>query len=188
VTGEAPFLDEVKALVGVLDRHFADVEGGGYFITADDASDLILRARHCHDNAAPSGNGMLLGVFARLWTLTGDAAWRDKAERQLAAFAAELEKNFFPLMTLLNGYDLLQGATEIVIVGDPAARETQALHRAVQGRSLPNKIVRMITPGSVLPPGHPAAGKGLVDGSPALYVCQNMACRPPITDAAAFDL
>jgi uncharacterized protein YyaL (SSP411 family) len=187
-TGEAAFLDEAKALVGVLDRHFADADGGGYFITADDASDLILRARHCHDNASPSGNGMLLGVFARLWALTGDAAWRDKAERQLAAFAAELEKNFFPLMTLLNGYDLLQGITEIVIVGDPAVNETRALRRAVHARSLPNKIVRALLPGSELPAGHPAAGKGLVGGRPALYVCQNMSCRPPITDAAAFDV
>ncbi|MGD9883952.1 MAG: thioredoxin domain-containing protein, partial [Reyranella sp.] len=102
--------------------------------------------------------------------------------------AAELEKNFFPLMTLLNGYDLLQGATEIVIVGDPAASETRALQRAVHCRSLPNKIVRALSPGSALPPGHPAAGKGLVAGKPALYVCRDMACRPPITDAAAFDL
>ena len=54
-------------------------------------------------------------------------------------------------------------------------------------RSLPNKIVRVLAPGSALPPGHPAAGKGLVDGRPALYVCHDMACRPPITDAAAFD-
>ena len=29
---------------------------GGYFITADDATDLILRNKHCHDNAVPSGN------------------------------------------------------------------------------------------------------------------------------------
>jgi uncharacterized protein YyaL (SSP411 family) len=180
-TGEPAYLGEVQALIAVLDRHFADA-AGGYFITADDAADLIVRNKHCHDNAVPAGNGTLVGVFARLWVLSGDASWHDKARRQVAAFAGELENNFFPLMTLLNGYDLLQQATELVIVGDPAAPATEALRRAVYAKSLPNKIVRRLKPDSPLPASHPASGKGSVDGKPALYVCRNMSCEPPVTD------
>ncbi|HYD07717.1 MAG TPA: thioredoxin domain-containing protein, partial [Reyranella sp.] len=185
-TGEAACLEEAQALVAVLDRHFADPAGGGYFTTADDAADLIVRGKHCHDNATPAGNGTLLGVFARLWVLTGDAAWHDKALSQFGAFAGELESNFFPLMTLLNGYETLQGAVELVIVGDPAAPETEALRRAVYARSLPDKIVRRLSPGASLPSHHPAAGKGLVGGRPALYVCRNLSCEAPVTDPAAF--
>ncbi|CAN5922283.1 thioredoxin domain-containing protein [soil metagenome] len=183
VSGEARYLDEAKALVAVLDRHFADAEAGGYFITADDAADLILRSKHCHDNASPAGNGTLVGVFARLWILEGDEAWRDKAERQVAAFAGELEGNFFPLMTLLNGYETLHSALELVLVGDLAAPETEALRRAVYAKSLPNKIVRRLAPGIALPAAHPAAGKGLVGGKSALYVCEGMSCRAPIIDS-----
>jgi uncharacterized protein YyaL (SSP411 family) len=187
-TGQTPYLGEVQALIAVLDRHFADPRAGGYFITADDAADLIVRNKHCHDNAAPAGNGTLVGVFARLWVLSGDAAWRDKAERQVAAFAGELQGNFFPLMTLLNGYETLQNASELVIVGDPALPATEALRRAVYAKSLPNKIVRRLAPGIALPNGHPAAGKGLVEGKPALYVCRDMACQAPVTDPAALSL
>jgi uncharacterized protein YyaL (SSP411 family) len=187
-TGETRYLDETRALIAVLDRHFADPAGGGYFITADDAADLIVRNKHCHDNAVPAGNGTLVGVFARLWILTGDPAWHDKADRQVAAFAGELESNFFPLMTLLNGYESLQSATELVVVGDPAAPETQALCRAVYAKSLPNKIVRRLSPDAALPADHPAAGKGLVDGKPALYVCRNLSCEAPVTDPAALSL
>jgi uncharacterized protein len=182
-TGEGRHLDEVKSLVAVIDRHFADDAAGGYFITADDAADLIVRTKHCHDNAAPAGNGTLAGVFARLWVLDGDETWRDKAERQLAAFAGELEGNFFPLMTLLNSYELLQRAMELVIVGDLASPDSEALRRAVYGQSLPNKIVRRLAPDAALPTHHPAAGKGLVGGKPALYVCHGMSCRAPIVDA-----
>jgi uncharacterized protein len=187
-TGETPYLGEVQALIAVLDRHFADKANGGYFITADDAADLIVRNKHCHDNAVPSGNGTLVGVFTRLWVLSGDATWHDKARRQVAAFAGELENNFFPLMTLLNGYQTLQSATELVIVGDPATPTTEALRRAVYAKSLPNKIIRRLSPNTRLHPGHPAAGKGLVGGKPALYVCRNMTCEAPVTDPEALRL
>jgi uncharacterized protein YyaL (SSP411 family) len=182
VTGEVACLEEARALLAVLDRHFADPEAGGYFTTADDATDLIVRGKHCHDNASPAGNGTLAGVFARLWVLTGDAVWHDRARRQVAAFAGELDNNFFPLMTLLNGYETLQSTVELVIVGDPSATATEALRRAVYARSLPDKVVRRLSPADPLPPTHPAAGKGLVDGRPALYICRNMACETPITD------
>ncbi|UYN95333.1 MAG: thioredoxin domain-containing protein [Enhydrobacter sp.] len=187
-TGDASCLDAATQLVTIVDRHFADPAGGGYFATADDAADLIVRTRHCHDNAVPAGNATLVGVFARLWALTGDAAWRDKAERQVAAFAGELQTNLFPLMTLLNGHETLQGLVELVIVGDPADPATRALHRAVHGRSLPNKVVRPLRPDAVLPAGHPARGKGLVRGQPALYVCRHMTCEAPITDPDAVRL
>jgi uncharacterized protein YyaL (SSP411 family) len=180
-TGESAYLGEVHALIAVLDRHFTD-PAGGYFITADDAADLIVRNKHCHDNAVPAGNGTLVSVFARLWVLSGDATWHDRARRQVAAFAGELENNFFPLMTLLNGYDLLQNAAELVIVGDPVAPASEALRRAVYAKSLPNKIVRRLKPDTALPAGHPASGKGLVGGKPALYVCRNMTCEAPVTD------
>ena len=183
-TGEMRYLDDAKALVSVLDRHFADPGSGGYFITADDAADLIVRNKHCHDNAVPAGNATLIGVFARLWVLTGEAAWHDKARRQVAAFASELESNFFPLMTLLNGCEVLQSATEMVIVGEPGDPATEALRRAVYDKSLPNKVVRRLAPDTTLPAGHPAAGKGLVRGRPALYVCRNMTCEAPVTDPA----
>jgi uncharacterized protein len=85
----------------------------------------------------------------------------------------------------LNNYELLQSATELVIVGDPAQAATEALRRAVYAKSLPNKIVRRRAPDLSLPPGHPAVGKGLVGGKPALYVCRNMTCQPPVTDPGA---
>jgi uncharacterized protein YyaL (SSP411 family) len=80
----------------------------------------------------------------------------------------------------LNGYELLQSATELVIVGEPGDPATQALRCAIYDKSLPNKIVRRLAPDTTLP----AAGKGLVGGRPALYVCRNMICEAPVTDPA----
>jgi uncharacterized protein YyaL (SSP411 family) len=179
------YLDAARALVESLDAHFIDAEGGGYFFTASDAADVIVRRKDAHDNATPSGNGIMVGVLARLWSLAGEARYRDKAERLTTAFGGEVERNFFPLMTLMNNAELLEDMVEIVIVGAPDDPGARALHAAVHARCLPNKVLRRLAPGAPLPPQHPAHGKGLVDGKATAYVCRNMACSAPVTTAEA---
>ena len=144
-----------------------------------------MRNKHCHDNAVPAGNATLVGVFARLWVLTGDDSWHDKARRQVAAFAGELEGNFFPLMTLLNGYELLQSASELVLVGDPGDPATEALRRAVYDKSLPNKVVRRLSPRRV--PARPPSRRGQRPGrrqACTLRVPATCPASAPITDPA----
>ncbi|HEY0836434.1 MAG TPA: thioredoxin domain-containing protein [Azospirillum sp.] len=184
-TGNPAMIDEAAALTAVLGRHYWDGERGGYFFTADDAGDLIIRTKTAHDAATPAGNGTMIGVHARLWLLTGDDAHRERADALVTAFSGELERNFFPLPTFLNAVELLNNATQVVIVGDPAAEATRALRRAVLDRSLPNRLLIGLAPGTPLPAGHPAQGKGMLDGRPTAYVCSGMACSAPVTDAAA---
>jgi hypothetical protein len=50
----------------------------------------------------------------------------------------------------------------------------------VSEASLPNRIVLALAPGEALPSNHPAAGKGLVEGKPAAYVCDGPVCSLPI--------
>ena len=182
--GDERHLEAARALVEALDSHFRDSDGGGYFFTAADAADVIVRRRDVHDNAVPSGNGTMVGVLARLWSLTGEQRYRDRADEIIAAFAGEAESNVFPLMTLMNNAELLQAMVEIVIVGPADDPATRALAAAVHDRALPNKVLRLLPPDAALPAGHPAAGKGLVDGRPAAYVCRDMACSAPVTSAA----
>ena len=184
-TGETRYLDEAKALVGVLDRHFADPEAGGYFITADDAADLIVRNKHCHDNAVPAGNGTLVGVFARLWVLTGDDAWHDKARAPGRRLRRRAGRQLLPAD---DAAQRLRAAAERHRAGDRGrSRTTRRPKRCVApstARACPTRSCGDSSPDVPLPPHHPAAGKGLVDGKPALYVCHDMTCRAPIIDPA----
>ena len=87
--------------------------------------------------------------------------------------------------TLLNGYEFLEGARQIVVIGDPQAAATLALARAAKAGGLANRALLCLAPGTNLPTTHPAAGKGLIDGRPVAYVCVGPTCGQPITDAAA---
>ncbi|WP_119680454.1 thioredoxin domain-containing protein [Indioceanicola profundi] len=185
VTGDWSHVDQARQWAAVCDRHFWDDAGGGYFLVADDAMDLIVRPRNAQDNAVPSGNGTMLGVLARLWYLTGDQAYRDRADALVTAFSGELARNFFPLTNYLNNLDLLEQAVQVVVAGDPDAPDTQDLLRAAVSVSQPNLVLTPIGPGTALPDGHPAAGKGPVDEAAAAYVCREMSCSLPVTEPEA---
>jgi len=184
-TGDDSFLAQAESWVAVLDQHYWDEADGGYFYTADDAEALIVRTKTAHDNAVPSGNGTMIAVLSDLSLLTGKPAYRDRAEAIVKSFAGEVNRNFFPLATLLNGAERLARGLQIVIVGDRKDPATTGLMRAVLDQALPDRLILVISPNDDLPTGHPAAGKGLVNGKPAAYICEHMTCQAPLTDPDA---
>lgn len=183
-TGDAAHLGAAEELVALLDAHFWDRQNGGYFMTADDVTDVIQRPKSAADGATPNGNGAMVSVLAKLHHLTGERAYLDRAHALVAAFSGELNRNFFPLATLINSNDFLLNAQQIVIVGDRRDADTQALIRAAFDRSLPNRLLQVLLPGAQLPDGHPAAGKGMVGGKATAYVCKGQACGLPVNHAA----
>jgi uncharacterized protein YyaL (SSP411 family) len=133
----------------------------------------------------------MVHVLGRLWSLTGQVGHRERAEAIVAAFSGELQRNFFPLSTLLNGAELLRRARQVVVVGTPGAPDTQALLDVLRRSSSPNRVLALVEPPSGpagpeggVPPGHPAHGKGMVAGKASAYLCVDMSCLAPITDPA----
>jgi uncharacterized protein len=115
--------------------------------------------------------------------LTGDEAYRRRAEAILETFSGETGRNFFPLATLLNNVELLTKPLQIVLVGESGTASFDSLRRVVYGVSLPNRMIVCLPPEGSLPSNHPASGKGLVEGKPAVYVCEGPVCSLPVTNA-----
>lgn len=184
-TGDDRYVNRVRAWLDVLDAHYWDAAGGGYFFTADDTEALITRSKTAQDNPNPAGNGVMVGVLARLYYLTGDTRYRERAERIVAAFAGDAPRQAFGFATLINANELLQRALQIVIRGERGETATDALLRSVAGISLPNKILLVVPRTAELAADHPAAGKGEIDNRATAYVCEGPVCSPPLTDPAA---
>jgi uncharacterized protein YyaL (SSP411 family) len=185
-TGEARYLAQVKNWVALTSKHYADPRGG-FFFTADDAESLIARSKNALDQPNPSGNGTLAAVLARLYYLTGDEDYRKAAQATLDAFAGAARHNIFSHATLLNAAELLAKGLQVVIVGARDAADTQALLARIYRHDLPNRIVAVIAPGAALPPSHPAAGKGPIDGKATAYLCKGPVCSLPLADATALE-
>jgi uncharacterized protein YyaL (SSP411 family) len=179
------YLARARVWIAVLDQHYWDTAGGGYFFAADDTEALIARAKSAADAAVPAGNGTMVGVLTRLALLTGDDAYRRCAEEIIQAFAGEVGRNFFPLATLMNNAELAQKPVQIVLAGADDGSVPAELLSAIYRVSLPNRVVAFVPPGIGLPTDHPAHGKGPVGGNPAVYVCEGAVCSLPVTDPPA---
>jgi uncharacterized protein YyaL (SSP411 family) len=181
-TAGGDFLTQARDWVRILDQHYWDLAEGGYFFAARDTEGLVAHPKTAADSAVPAGNGTLVGVLSRLAILTGEEAYRRRAEAILETFSGEMGRNFFPLATLLNNIELLAKPLQIVLVGENGAAPFDALRRAVYDVSLPNRVVISVPPGGSLPSDNPASGKGLVDGKPTAYVCEGPVCSLPINE------
>ena len=72
---------------------------------------------------------------------------------------------------------------QVVIVGPRGNPRTQELMKVVWGKVLPNRLLYVVESGEALPTGHPAFGKGMVNGAPTAYLCSRADCSVPITSA-----
>ena len=182
-TGDAARLAQAERIVRATEAKFADGHGG-FYTTADDATDVPLaRPRIAADNATPAGAGIIAEVFARLFHLTGDDAWRARTEATLRAFTDVERISGMP--GILSAADLLEEAATVVIAGDPADPRVEQLTAAALRAPDSTVVVLRASRPDALPAGHPAHGKGPVAGAPAAYVCRRNVCGLPITDAAA---
>ncbi|MEV4336392.1 thioredoxin domain-containing protein [Streptomyces sp. NPDC049590] len=185
VTGEGVWLDFAGLLLDQVLTRFADPETGALYDTASDAERLIRRPQDPTDNAAPSGwtaaAGALLGYAAH----TGSEAHRAAAERALGVV-----KTLGPRVPRFIGWGLavaealLDGPREVAVVGPgPDDERTAALHRTALLAAAPGAVVACGTPeGGEFPL---LAGRTLIDGAPAAYVCRGFVCDLPVTDPEA---
>ena len=183
-TGDPARLEQVVRFADAARAAFPDGHGG-YCTTAADATDVpLVRLRTAVDTATPSGNGVLAEVFARLWHLTGDRAWRERAEALLRAFTGKPDQ-LAAMPSLLTAADLLEEGATVVIAGDPQHPLAQTLAAVALGAADPAVVMLRAARLDALPEGHPAYGKSAGAQGAAAYLCRRSVCGLPVVDGAA---
>ena len=96
---------------------------GAFFSTAADDRRLVLRVKEDYDGAEPSGNSVAVMNLLRLAQMTNRAAFRESAERTLAAFASRLQLAPVAIPQMLAACEFLLGEPrEIILAGAPRQR------------------------------------------------------------------
>ena len=190
-TGDVTWLRTARVLLNESLAQFA-ASDGGFHDTGERAEALITRPRDPSDNASPSGQSALVHALLGYAAVTGSGRHRDAAEAALRHVRTVAERvPRFAGWSLAAAEAAVAGPLEVAVVGEEGDPAREAL--AVEAR-------RSSSPGMVILVGSPAqdvaapqetddpdvvpllAGRGLVEGRAAAYVCRGMVCDRPVTD------
>jgi uncharacterized protein len=177
-TGELRWLREAERLARLAVDLFADEERGGFFLSPADGEELVARTKELSDHPLPSGNSMLAHVLLGLARIYGDDELERRAVSVLRLLRPALERAPSAFGWGLVALDLhLSPPRELAIIGAVDAAVARAALEPWQPRT-----VTAVGPADDVPL---LAGKTLIDGQAAVYVCERFACRAPVTDPLA---
>ena len=169
---------------------FEDKGHGGYFMTARDGETLIARPKETYDGAIPSGNSVAAMVLQRLASLTGEAEWQEAAQRQMRFLADQISAypsgSSFGVLAMM---DALYPHRELVCAaGEGVPGELEAWRKAHPGEDL-QILLKTAENGEALSQIAPDTADYPVPKQGAVYyLCENGACKAPVTEFEKLDL
>jgi uncharacterized protein len=173
-TGELRWLEQANRLARLAVELFADEERGGFFLAQRSPERLVAETKPLEDHPLPSGNAMLAHVLLRLGRIYGDDELERRAVSVFRLVRPALERAPAAFGWALCALELwLSPPRELAVVGGVDSE----VARAALAPWAPNTVVA-VGPAEDVPL---LAGKALVGGKPAVYVCERFACQAPAT-------
>ena len=173
-SGDVRWLLEANRLARLAVELFEDEVNGGFFLAPAGGDGRVPRTKDLQDTPVPSGNSMLAWVLLRLARMWGDEELERLAVGVFRLVEPAVRRAPGSFAWALAGLELWFSAPqEIAIAGDVRAPVARAALAPFQ----PSTVVA-VGPSEEVPL---LAGKGLVDGETAVYVCERFVCRRPVT-------
>ncbi|MEU5843446.1 thioredoxin domain-containing protein [Rhodococcus sp. NPDC047139] len=173
-TGEERWIEGARELADIALDRFADPERpGSWFDTADDAESLVARPRDPVDGATPAGASLIAEALLSLSALVhDDSRYADAAASSLSVASVLLDR-------------VPRAAGHWLTVAEASVRGP--IQVAVAGGGELLDAARRLAPGgAIVTGGDPGsspllAGRPLIGGAPAAYVCRGFVCDRPVT-------
>jgi len=186
-TGETEWLDAAGELLDVIVTAFAHPSGTGFYDTAEDHEELIIRPRDVQDGATPSGNAVTADLLLTFGMLRDDDSLLTLAERILASMTEPMREHpvfMGRYLAVLERW--LSPRRDLVLAGAPGSDAVTELLGTVMGRYEPLLVIGFSGDGS--DPGlgtrYPMLADRPLVGDGAAYLCERYTCLPPVTTPA----
>ena len=181
-------LQQADKLTSKMLADFWDDEDGGFYYTSADHVNLLVRTKPFYDGPVPSGNATATIVLLRLAKFLDNIEYLRKAETVLKLLSDDMQAQpgaHFDLLSAASFY--LRPGGEIAIVGSRERDDTKKFLHLVRSKFVPNRIVAFLDPNQ--PDSHAATrllplleGKQTGEGNTTVYVCENFACKQPVSE------
>ncbi|MDD2763037.1 MAG: thioredoxin domain-containing protein [Opitutaceae bacterium] len=201
------WLQWAEQLQARMDALFWDADAGGYFNSRADDPTLIARLKEDYDGAEPAPGSVAANNLLRLaWMLgegdphshqpplsepwpAGELGYRSRALRCIGALRGQWERAPHALPQLLCALELArQPPRTVVLAGDPRAEGFRALTAVLHERLGTRRALLAADGGEGqrwLSSRQPyLGGMKPLAGRATAYVCEDFACRQPVTEPA----
>jgi uncharacterized protein YyaL (SSP411 family) len=183
-TFDVRWFDAARETADLMIELFADDERGGFFTTAHDHERLIARRKDVDDHPIPSGNSAAAFGLIRLAALTGEHEYERRAVGVFRLFSRAAAQHPHALAHLLRGLDFhFASVKEVALVGPAGGDGLGELAAVVRSDFRPHVVLAGGPEGTERP--ELMLERSAVEGRPAAYVCENFACRQPVTKPEA---
>ena len=180
------YLERALSLNEKMINRFLDSRNGGFFFTAGDGEELLVRRKEIYDGAVPSGNSVAAYNLIRLARITGNPEFENIASGIGDAFSHSIFSAPSGYGMFLTAFDVALGPSyEVVIVGEEGSSDTKMMIEALNSAYMPDDAVIFKSPEKE----SRISGKALfvndmkmLDGRATAYVCRDFACNFPTTD------
>ncbi|HJT03511.1 MAG TPA: thioredoxin domain-containing protein [Pseudonocardiaceae bacterium] len=180
VTGSDRWCKEALPVLELAQQHFADPEhSGAWFDTASDAEALFRRPANPADNATPAGASAIAGALLTASALSGSEVYRSAAEasvQRAGVVPARAPQAAGHWLTIAEA--LAHGPIQVAVIGAAGDAARAALEARARWTAPGGAVVLAGQPGAK----HPMlAGRDLISGGAAAYVCRGFVCDRPVT-------
>lgn len=180
VDGDAKWLNTAEQLCQSMIKFFRDDNEGGFFFTASDHEELVVRPRSHYDGSVPSGTSVATSVLLKLAKLTRKSEYLNLVEEIFSLYGPHFSRmpdQFANLLSCLDIY-LFNGPEVAIALADDDNRDMLfALHQ----KYYPNKVVAVASDGAGL---DFLKDKKALDEQTTVYICQNFTCDKPVNNLA----
>ncbi len=184
-TGDHGLLAKALSWQEALDAQYANPETGGYFLSAEDAQDLVVRPSSTSDDATPNPNAIAAQNLIRLAVCTGNDAWRAQADRLFDGVLSRAHDNLFAHIALLNALDLRLRTAQIIVTGNDA-QANELVAAALGVPYLDRVVVRAGETPRLLQRAREKVKEKLEGAAEsAAFICVGESCSLPVTQPHA---
>jgi uncharacterized protein YyaL (SSP411 family) len=183
-TFDVRWFDRARETADLMIELFADDERGGFFTTAHDHEELVVRRKDLDDHPIPSGNSAAAFGLLRLGALTGEHDYERRAVgvfRLLQQAAARHPDALAHVLCALDFY--FASVKEVALVAPAAGDGLGELAAVVRSHFRPHVVLAGGPEGAERP--ELLRDRDPVDGRAAAYVCEHFACQRPVTEPEA---
>jgi uncharacterized protein YyaL (SSP411 family) len=189
-TFEIRWLQWADQLQTKMDELFWDGEGGGYFNSAADDPNIVLRLKEDYDGAEPAPSSVAAMNLLRLGALCNDPGRSERGRKTIDAFRGQWSQSPHAMPQMLCALELaLEPPRHVVLAGDPKSTDFLGLVSVLHEKVGYRRNILAADGGA----GQAWLGKRApwlmdmkpLNGRATAYVCEEFACQAPVSDPGA---